>query len=180
MIRQCDFCGLTKTYKRAAHVRKMAGARKGVAMGRYILAHDLGTSGNKATLYDLDGRLCASAVSEYPTYYPNDNWVEQEPMDWWKAVCMSTRELLEKAAIRSGDVACVCFSGQMMGCLPVDRCGNPLRRSIIWADMRAVKQAALLESELGMETVYKSTGHRISPSYSARGGILTRKVHLSG
>ncbi len=33
-------------------------------MEKYILAHDLGTSGNKATLYREDGRLAASAVPE--------------------------------------------------------------------------------------------------------------------
>ncbi len=29
-------------------------------MARYLLAHDLGTSGNKATLYTYDGALVAS------------------------------------------------------------------------------------------------------------------------
>jgi xylulokinase len=136
-------------------------------MGGYILAHDLGTSGNKATLYDLEGRLKASALSEYPVYYPGDNCVEQDPMDWWRAVCSSTKALFVKAAVSAGDITCVCFSGQMMGCLPVDKLGNPLRRSIIWADMRAVKQEKFMIQALGMEAVYKSTGHRASCSYSA-------------
>lgn len=136
-------------------------------MGTYILAHDLGTSGNKATLYDFEGRLKASALSEYRTYYGAANEVEQDPQDWWRAVCVSTKELIEKAGISAADIACVCFSGQMMGCLPVDSGGTPLRRSIIWADMRAVEQSRYMEKALGMETVYKITGHRISPSYSA-------------
>lgn len=136
-------------------------------MSQYILAHDLGTSGNKATLYGVDGRLCASVVLEYPTYYPEANWVEQDPDLWWKAVCDSTRQLLEKAAVRNSDIACVSFSGQMMGCLAVDAAGNPLRKSLIWADQRAVKQAAFIEKEVGMAKVYRTTGHRVSPSYSA-------------
>ena len=31
-------------------------------MGAYILAHDLGTSGNKATLFSTDGKLIGSRV----------------------------------------------------------------------------------------------------------------------
>lgn len=136
-------------------------------MSRYILAHDLGTSGNKATLYDLEGKLCSSSAYEYPTYYPEDGWVEQDPEDWWKAVCVTSKDLLEKSGINKNEIACVTFSAQMMGCLPVDKKGCPLRRSIIWADMRAAKQAGFIEKSLGMERVYKITGHRISSSYSA-------------
>lgn len=136
-------------------------------MGSYILAHDLGTSGNKATLYDFNGNLCSSTLYEYPTYYPDTNWVEQDPEDWWKAVCISTKELIEKSGVNRNDIACITFSGQMMGCLPVDSEGRPLRKTIIWADQRGVKQADFMESVLGMEPVYGITGHRISASYSA-------------
>ena len=62
---------------------------------QYILAHDLGTSGNKATLYGVDGTLRCSVVCDYPTYTPQDRFVEQDPMDWWGAVCRGTRDLLE-------------------------------------------------------------------------------------
>ena len=136
-------------------------------MSRYILAHDLGTSGNKATLYNLEGQLCSSTIYEYATYYPEDGWVEQDPEDWWKAVCISTKELLEKACVNKKEIVCITFSAQMMGCLPVDKNGCQLRRSIIWADMRAVKQSEFIEKVLGMETVYRITGHRIAPSHSA-------------
>ncbi len=35
-------------------------------MARLILAHDLGTSGNKATLFDEAGHMAASVFGEYP------------------------------------------------------------------------------------------------------------------
>jgi xylulokinase len=133
----------------------------------YILAHDLGTSGNKATLYDLNGNLCSSSVYEYKTYYPKVNWAEQDPEDWWKAVCISTKDLIEKAGISKSEILCITFSAQMMGCLPVDIEGKPLRKSIIWADLRAVKEAQFIENAVGMEKVYRITGHRIGASYSA-------------
>ena len=136
-------------------------------MPKYILAHDLGTTGNKATLFSLDGELGASVLYEYPVLYPHDGWVEQDPEDFWKAVCVSGMQLLEKANVKPADVAALCFSGQMMGCLLVDNEGKHLRPIIIWADTRAGKQAEEMEKKLGMEYAYRTTGHRISASYSA-------------
>ena len=49
----------------------------------YILAHDLGTSGNKATLFDESGLLIASRTAAYPTDYASGNRAEQNPHDWW-------------------------------------------------------------------------------------------------
>lgn len=136
-------------------------------MESYILAHDLGTSGNKATLYRGDGKLAASAVAAYRTRYPHPGWAEQDPRDWWRAVCDSTKELIEKAGIRAAQVACVSFSGQMMGCLLTDREGRPVRPMITWADTRASSQEKEIISRIGMEKMYRITGHRASASYSA-------------
>jgi len=127
----------------------------------------LGTSGNKATLYDLDGTLAGSIINEYPTYYPHSGWVEQDADDWWRAVCDSTRHLLEKTGTPASAVACVCFSAQMMGCLIIDRENRPLRRMITWADTRSSAQEKYMLKEAGMDDVYRITGHRLSASYSA-------------
>ncbi len=142
----------------------------------YILAHDLGTSGNKATLFDGEGHLVASAFATYATHYPQPNWAEQEPADWWVAICGSTRELLAKAAIAPGEIAAVGFSGMMMGCLPVDSRGAPLRSCIIWADQRAQSEAAAMAELCGADAVYARCGHRVSPAYVAP-KILWLRAH---
>ncbi|NQS89089.1 xylulokinase [Patescibacteria group bacterium] len=134
---------------------------------KYILAHDLGTTGNKAALYSSSGKLIASAFYHYGTQYPQVNWAEQNPQDWWQAVCISTRNLLSSAKISKQDVTVISFSGQMMGCLPVDKKGNPLRSSIIWADQRSIRQTEDIKKNIGEDKVYRITGHRISPTYSA-------------
>jgi len=134
---------------------------------KYILAHDLGTTGNKATIYDPEGNLLASSYDEYPTNYFGHNCVEQDPLDWWNAVCSSTKAVLASAGINANDIACVSFSGHMMGCLPVDKDITPLRPSIIWADSRSVSQAEHLVEQVGMSEGYKITGHCLLPMYSA-------------
>ncbi len=131
---------------------------------KYLIAHDLGTSGNKATLFGTDGTMVKSAVKGYPVHFFNGNWAEQNPHDWWEAICAATKELI--AGIDPQEVAAVSFSGQMMGCLCVDAAGEPLRESIIWADMRAEQEEAELAERLSPERVYQITGHRLSRSYS--------------
>ena len=118
----------------------------------YILAHDLGTSGNKATLFSTEGELIASVTYPYPTSYPYDTWVEQNPEDWWQAVIDTTRTLI--SGIDSRKIIGVSFSGQMMGCICVDKAGTPLRPAIIWADMRADKQIDKIEKRIEKSAFY--------------------------
>jgi xylulokinase len=133
-------------------------------MGKYLLTHDVGTSGDKATIFDVEGNFVKSCVNSYPAYYSHSNWAEQEPDDWWAAVCKGTREILE--GMNPADIAAVGFSGQMMGTVPVDGAGEPVRSSIIWADIRSKPQEDRLIDALGMDRVYRITGHRASSSYS--------------
>lgn len=133
-------------------------------MKRYLLAHDLGTSGNKATLFTVDGELVASKTHTYPTDYFNQNWAEQDSGDWWRAVCGCTRELVE--GIDASQIASLALSGQMMGCLCVDRRGDPLGPSIIYCDQRAVGETQRLLERIDPKEFYRITGHRASASYS--------------
>lgn len=142
-------------------------------MQKYLLAHDLGTSGNKATLFTIDGQLIKSSVSGYKTHYFQDNWAEQNPEDWWDAICASTRMLID--GIDSSEIAAVSFSGQMMGCLPVDRNGKPLHDSIIWADMRAQDEEREINAAIGSRNFFEATGHRAGASYTLAKVLWLRK-----
>ncbi|MCY3020307.1 MAG: xylulokinase [Planctomycetota bacterium] len=144
-------------------------------MAHYLLAHDLGTSGNKATLYTLDGKLVASRTCPYDTHYFNGNWAEQSPQDWWKAICDSSKALLAAAKVSPADIAVVALSGQMMGCTIVDKQGHCLRPSILYCDQRAGTEAARILSRISLKNFYKIVGHRVSPSYSIEKLMWIRK-----
>lgn len=133
-------------------------------MKRYILAHDLGTSGNKATLFDEMGALVTSRVTPYQMHVFNSNWAEQDPQIWWKAVCSSSREVL--ATIDPKQVTAVAFSGQMMGCLAVDQEGKALHNALLYCDQRSTEQERQFIEKLGFDRIYAITGHRPSSSYS--------------
>lgn len=135
-------------------------------MPSYVIAHDLGTTGNKATLYDREGRLVGASFHAYDTEYAHAGWAEQNPEDWWLAVCHSTRQLLSETGVKKTDIACISFSGQMMGAVPLDKDARPLRNAIIWADLRALDQERWIGECISFEDVYRITGHRLSASYS--------------
>ncbi len=140
---------------------------KTLAETTLILAHDLGTTGNKVNLFSQNGKLVGSYFFQYATTYPNPEWAEQDPAVWKRAVLEGTKALLDHTGVDAGRIAAISFSGHMQGALPVDSSGKPLRSAIIWADQRSKAEAARLEHVLGAEEIYKLTGNRISPAYTA-------------
>jgi xylulokinase len=110
-------------------------------MTQYIIAHDVGTGGNKAVLVDTDGNVRTTAFAPYPIRYPRPDWAEQQPEDWWRAVTMTTRQVVEQAGIQPSDVLCMVYTTQMLGIVPMGSDGQPMRPAIIWLDARAPKHA---------------------------------------
>ncbi|MGY4542617.1 xylulokinase [Arthrobacter sp. UYNi723] len=131
-----------------------------------IIAHDLGTTGNKASLVDSDGQLLASVTVAYPADFGLGGKAEQNPEDWWQALTKATRKLLEKSSVKNTDIAAVSFSGQMMGAVFLDAAGRTVRPAMIWADTRSTSQCQQLIDAVGMEEGYRITGHRLNPTYS--------------
>jgi len=113
-------------------------------MAKYIIAHDVGTSGNKAVLVDTEGGVRGKCFEPYATYYPRPGWVEQEPADWWRAVSKTTRLLLERTGVSPGDVLAITYAAQLLGVVPMNSQHGPLRPAIIWMDCRAGQQAQRL------------------------------------
>jgi xylulokinase len=129
-------------------------------MDKVILSFDLGTGGNKASLYDADGNVLASAFTGYPTHYPQVGWHEQKPADWWQAVVESTRKLLAASGVDPARVLAIGISGHSLGAVPLDPAGNLLRETTpIWSDMRAQDQAAAFFQTIDPDDWYMTTGN---------------------
>lgn len=135
-------------------------------MCSYAIVYDLGTTGLKAVLFDLDNHLIKSSILvEYPTFNPSPLWAEQDPEDWWKAFKLATRKLLINSSIPPEKIEVIGFSGQMMACLPVSKDGKHLRRAIIWMDQRSISEVEMIKKIIGEYDFYKITGNRLSPTY---------------
>ena len=97
----------------------------------YLIGSDIGTSGTKTVLFDLEGNTVASALSEYPLYQPKNGWAEQDPRDWWNAVCETIKAVITKSGVDPRDIKGVGLSGQMHGLVMLDKDDNVIRPSII-------------------------------------------------
>lgn len=131
-----------------------------------IIAHDLGTTGDKASLHDARGRLVAAVTVTYDTRYGTGGVVEQDPHDWWRAVGEATRRLLAETGTSPSAVRVVGLSGQMMGAVLLDAAYEPVRPALIWADTRSGEQCERVAAAVGDDRAYALTGHRLNPTYS--------------
>ena len=66
----------------------------------YLLGIDIGTSACKVAVFDRNGQVLAAANGDYPVYYPQEGWAEQNPEEWWSAVCKATKKLFRKQGLR--------------------------------------------------------------------------------
>ena len=107
---------------------------------RYFLAYDVGTSSVKSILTDETGKIYAAAIEDYPLYMPNPGWVEQDPEDYWNAICKATHRLVQESQIPPQQIEGMVFTTQAMGIIPVNASGKVLHRNISWVDGRAEKQ----------------------------------------
>ncbi len=125
-----------------------------------IISYDLGTGGNKASLYDLEGNCLCSTFVPYETFYPHVGWHEQRPEDWWDAIVESTKRLLAKSGAKGEDIECLAISGHSLGAVPIDKQGKLLKEyTPIWSDVRASKEVEVFFSRVNEEEWYKKTGN---------------------
>ena len=129
-------------------------------MDKKIISFDLGTGGNKASLYDVEGNCLATAFVPYNTHYPQVGWHEQHPQDWWNAVVESTRKLLVSSQVDKATIAALSISGHSLGAVPMDKDGNLLRQSTpIWSDIRAQVEVREFFKKVDADTWYMTTGN---------------------
>jgi xylulokinase len=115
----------------------------------FVLGIDLGTSSTKTVLLDESGNVVAAASASYPLLKPQPNWVEQDPADWWRAVCATIRAVLSISQFPNFPISSVALSGQMNGAVFVDARGNPLRPAPLWLDGRSAKECDEAQEKAG-------------------------------
>jgi xylulokinase len=136
-------------------------------MDKLLLGIDVGTTGAKAAIFSPDGRLQATGQAEYRLYHPRPGWAEQDPNEWWQAVCVAVRQALAQVPEAPRRVAGVAVSAQAPTMLPLDRAGYPVRPALIWMDRRADAEAVELKEQIGDAELTRITGNRSDPFYVA-------------
>jgi xylulokinase len=133
----------------------------------FLIGVDIGTSGTKTVLFRTDGSVVASSTIEYPLYQPKNGWAEQEPSDWWHAVCGTMKAVVGKSGVNPADIKGIGLSGQMHGLVMLDRNGTVLRRSIIWCDQRTAKECEEITEKVGAKRMIDITANPALTGFTA-------------
>ena len=131
----------------------------------FYLGVDLGTSSVKVLLVDGKGKVVASTSETYPLMMPHPGWSEQDPLEWWKAICVCIPKLLE--GVDASQVAGLSVGGQMHGLVALDENDDVIRPAILWNDGRTGAQTDAMNAHFGKEGLLKLTGNLAFAGFTA-------------
>ena len=133
----------------------------------YFLGVDTSTTSSKVLLIDEAGAAVAVASSPHTLQTPRPLWSEQNPLEWWQAVCVSIRSVLRKAGVKADTVAAIGLTGQMHGLVLLDDVGEVLRPAILWNDQRTQVQCDEIHLRIGRERFIQITGNVALTGFTA-------------
>ncbi len=123
----------------------------------YYIGIDLGTSAVKLLLMDGNGKVCNIVSKEYPIYFPQPGWSEQNPSDWYSQTMIGLKELIKN--VDKSQVAGISFGGQMHGLVILDENDEVIRPALLWNDGRTKEECDYLNEVIGKETLSKYTAN---------------------
>lgn len=132
----------------------------------FVLAIDLGTTGNRAIVFDRDTRIVAQSYREFRQIYPQPGWVEHDPEEIWS----TTRAVIAEAVpqIDPKQIAAIGIANQRETIIAWDpKSGKPLHNAIVWQDRRTAERCAQLKSDGVANDIHQLTGLVCDPYFSA-------------
>ena len=130
-------------------------------MKKYLIGTDIGTSGTKSILIDVEGNVLCDSFESYDVLSPNPSWAEQWPQEWENATYKTISDVVKNSKVSPEQIGGICISGLFAGSgVPVDKNYEPVRPAIIWMDRRAQNESEYVENIIGTEKLFKVTGNR--------------------
>ncbi|MCL4746707.1 MAG: xylulokinase [Burkholderiaceae bacterium] len=112
-----------------------------------MLGIDLGAGSLKALLITPRGDVLGSASEPVATYTPHPGWSEQDPADWWHALCKSVAGALARSKVDPRRIAAVSLTAGAHIQVLEDAQGKVLRPAIMWNDQRSRLEVERLRRE---------------------------------
>ena len=132
-----------------------------------ILALDQGTTSSRAIIFNHDGSIRTVAQKEFTQNFPQSGWVEHDPEEIWTSQISTAREALQKAGLKSSDVAAIGITNQRETTLVWDRkTGAPIYPAIVWQDRRTAKFCDELKAAGHSELIQSRAGLVIDAYFS--------------
>ncbi|MGB3615941.1 MAG: gluconokinase, partial [Elainellaceae cyanobacterium] len=128
----------------------------------HILGIDIGTTSTKTILFTVEGDAVAQQTVHYPLLSPQPEVQEQDPDEIYDAVTQSVSAVVQDAACGEA-LAGICFSTAMHTLIAVDGQGEPLTRSITWADRRSAPWVDKIRHHCDAHALYTRIGVPLHP-----------------
>jgi glycerol kinase len=137
-------------------------------MTQYILALDMGTTGNRALLFDHSGLIVAQSYRELTQHYPQPAWVEHDAMQIWTDTQAVIQGAIATAQISPDQIAAIGLTVQRETCLLWDKTtGQPLHNAIVWQDRRTADRCDALRAAGKAPEIQQRTGLVLDAYFSA-------------
>ena len=135
---------------------------------KYILAMDLGTTGNRAILFNSQGASVGQAYKELPQYYPRPGWLEHNTEKIWEDTYAMIGRVLGDTGVSASNVEAIGLTVQRETCLLWDKItGKPFHKAIVWQDRRTASLCRELAAKGKAETIKTRTGLVLDAYFSA-------------
>ncbi len=133
-------------------------------MTSVLIGLDIGTTGARAVLVDLEGKVLAVATESYPLSTPRPGWTEQDPEDWWNAAQVVLRKVASESPSPPLGLG---LTGQMHGSVFLDSADNIIRPALLWSDQRTARQCEAITESIGAERLIEITGNAAITGFQA-------------
>ena len=137
-------------------------------MSKYILALDQGTTSSRAILFDRQQNIVAMSQREFAQIYPNDGWVEHDPMEIYSSQYAVMMEVIAKSGINAADIAAIGITNQRETTVMWDKnTGKPVYNAIVWQCRRTADICDKLKADGWTDYIKQSTGLVVDAYFSA-------------
>jgi xylulokinase len=144
---------------------KGLGETAGMTRKEFLLGIDLGAGSLKASIIGRDGELRGEASASIETRIPKFGWSEQDPNEWYAALCQAVPAALKAAGIGATDIAGIGLSGGAHIPVLLDADDRPVRPAILWNDQRSSAEARELHEAAGAIIIQRSL-NRANPTWT--------------
>ncbi len=134
----------------------------------YVLAIDLGTTGNRAILFNHEGAIAGQTYKEFTQHYPQPGWLEHDAEEIWRDTQILMKRVLAEQDVSASQIAAMGLTVQRETCLLWDKTtGKPLHRAIVWQDRRTTSHCQQLKASGQASLIEERTGLVVDAYFSA-------------
>ena len=136
-------------------------------MTRLLLGIDVGTSGVKSGVFDVDGTLLGLGRAMHAVDAPRPGWAQCDPEFWWRGVVESLAQACQAARVRPDEIDAIGLGVLFPAVMPLDARGRALHPAILYCDQRSLAHVRAIRERIPAKEYEALVGNVLVPGTSA-------------